>query len=93
MKACTVSFSDPDGIRHVADVQADSLFEAVAIAVRAFRLNECKPAMNSKFEVQVREPSVVHVVTLRKVEEFIDGPCKSPKEKLVKERLRGFLTG
>src|SRR5258706_16266094 len=36
-RTCAVSFVDLRGIRHTAEVQADSLYEAVVLAVRVFR--------------------------------------------------------
>jgi hypothetical protein len=34
---------------------------------------------------------VTHTVTLRKVQEWLNGACRSPNEKAVKERLKGLL--
>ena len=36
-RACTVSYTGPDGIRHSVNVQAETLYEAVVLAIRAFR--------------------------------------------------------
>ncbi len=40
---CAVSFSDTDGITHTARVQAESLYEAVALAVAEFRQDQLVP--------------------------------------------------
>ncbi len=37
---CRISFSDPDGVVHALDVDAESLYEAVAIAVAQFRADD-----------------------------------------------------
>jgi hypothetical protein len=37
MARCTVSFTDTNGILHSAEVEAESLYEAVARAVSEFR--------------------------------------------------------
>ena len=34
---CAVSFVDSDGLPHIAHLQAESLYEAVALAVAQFR--------------------------------------------------------
>jgi hypothetical protein len=36
-RTCTVSFTGHDGIRHSVNVQAETLYEAVVLAIRAFR--------------------------------------------------------
>jgi hypothetical protein len=41
--------------------------------------------------VEVQAPSVKHRVTILKIREWLDGGAKSPKERLVKERLKGLL--
>ena len=40
---CRVSFTDSDGILHGVDVDAESLYEAVAIAVAQFREDDVSP--------------------------------------------------
>jgi hypothetical protein len=62
---CTVSFTDPDGLRHSVNVQAETLYEAVALAVQAFREHQCAPTPMSAFEVEARSPAVLHTVTMR----------------------------
>ena len=93
VRACIVSFTDPDGFRHSVEVQAESLYEAVVLATRAFREHECTPGPASRLEVEVRSPNVTHEVTMRKVQEWLDGACKSPNEKVTKQRLKGLLAG
>ena len=84
-------YTDSACVRHSTEVHADSLYEAVALATRAFREHKCVPSPASRLEVEVRGPSVVHTVTLAKVQEWLEGACKSPSEKVVKERLKGLL--
>jgi hypothetical protein len=40
MNRCRVSFTDTNGIPHDVDVQAESLYEAVALAVAEFRADK-----------------------------------------------------
>ncbi len=90
--SCLVSFTDVEGLRHSTEVHADTLYEAVILATRAFKLHDCTPGPASQLQVEVRSPSVIHTVTMRKVREWLEGACKSPNEKVVKERLKGLLT-
>jgi hypothetical protein len=91
VRACTVSFTGPDGIRHSVNVQAETLNAAVAMAVRAFRGHDCAPTQASTLEVEARSPSVTHTVSMRKVHEWLEAASKSPNEKLVKERLKRMM--
>jgi hypothetical protein len=93
VRPCIVSFTDPEGFRHSVEVQAESLYEAVVLATRAFREHACAPGPASRLEVEVKSPNVTHEVTMRKVQEWLDGTCKSPNEKVTKQRLKGLLAG
>jgi hypothetical protein len=88
---CIVSFVDPDGLRHSVEVQAGSMYEAAALALRTFRHHKCGPGEASRFEVEVRS-SVVHTITVRRVQEWLGGSAKDPKEAATKHRLRELLT-
>jgi hypothetical protein len=90
-KLCKVSFTDPDGIVHSAQVQAESLYEAAALGIRAFRQHGGGLGPASRLEVEVSGRSVTHTLTVRKLEEWVSGACRSPDEKLAKERLKTLL--
>jgi hypothetical protein len=90
-RICTVSFTDPDGLRHSVNVQAETLYEAVALAVRAFREHQCAPTPMTAFEVEARSPAVTHTVTMRKVEDWPRSSAKSPADRIMKERLKGMM--
>jgi len=90
MAACIVSFVDTEGLRHAVEVEADSLFEAAALAVRTFKQHDCTPGELSKLEVEIRS-SITHTVTLKKIRSWLQGGAKTPKEAVIKERLRALL--
>ena len=90
-RTCTVSFTGPDGIRHSVNVQAETLYEAVVLAVRAFREHECAPGTVSDLEVEARSPGVTHTVSIAKVQTWLQSSAKSPADKIMKERLKGLL--
>jgi len=90
-RRCTVSFSDPDGIAHAVTVQAETLYEAAVLALRAFREHQCAPGPAALLEVEVRGPSVVHKLTVSKVEDWLNSTCRSPREEITKERLKESL--
>jgi hypothetical protein len=90
-RSCTVSFTGPDGIRHSVNVQAETLYEAVVLAICAFREHDCAPGSGSQLEVEAKSPSVTHTVSMAKVQDWLRSSAKSPSDKIMKERLKGLL--
>lgn len=90
MATCVVSFVDNDGIRHTVEVEAESLFEAAALALRTFKLHSCEPGLITKLEVEIRSV-VTHTVTPKRLHQWLEGGAKSPKEAMIKEHLRELL--
>jgi hypothetical protein len=88
-RTCTVSFTGDDGIRHSVNVRAETLYEAVALAVREFRAHDCPPGTASEMEVEARSPAVTHTISLGKLRTWLQSSAKSPSDKILKERLRG----
>jgi hypothetical protein len=83
-RASTVSYTGPDGIRHSVNVQAETLYEAVVLAIRAFREHECAPGAGSQLEVEARSPAVTHTVSMAKVQDWLRSSAKSPSDKIMK---------
>jgi len=90
MATCIVSYLDIQGLRHTVEVDAESLYEAAALAIRAFRRHDWEPGDLSKLEVEIRS-SITHTVTPKRVREWLAGGARSPKEAVMKERLRALL--
>jgi len=90
MAQCIVSFVDLDGVRHSVEVQADGLYEAAVLGLCGFRKHEVEPGAVTQLEVEVRS-SVTHTLTVTKVREWLQRGVRTPKEAILKERLRGLL--
>ncbi|MGI8835327.1 MAG: hypothetical protein ACR2H4_01670 [Pyrinomonadaceae bacterium] len=90
MASCVVSYLDTSGIRHTVGLEAESLYEAAALALRAFRQHDCDPGVMGKLEVEIRS-SVTHTLTVQRLETWLSGGAKSPKEAVMKERLQELL--
>ena len=45
----------------------------------------------STMEVEARSPSVTDTVSMRKVQDWLNGGAKSPSEKIIKDRLKGLM--
>ena len=90
MANCFVSYVDVSGIRHTVEVSADSLYEAAVLAVRILEQHDCAPGDMNALEVEIRS-SVTHTLTLKKVKEWVNGGARTPKEAVLRDRLRGML--
>ncbi len=93
LRVCTVGFKDVRGIRHSADVEAESLNEAVVLAVRRFRQDPWMPQVGTAtvLDVEVREPSTKHSISLQQVERWLAGASSNPTEAMKKAKLKMIL--
>lgn len=93
VRVCTVSFQDSRGIRHAVDVEAESLYEAVVLAVRRFRSDPWAQhiAAGTVLDVDVREPSVRHSISLQQVERWLGGATANPNDASKKAKLKLIL--
>ena len=71
-------------------ISAASMYEAAAMAVRAFREHDCEPGPLSQLEIEIRT-SVTHTLTVKKLREWLNGGAKTPKEVVMKDRLRELM--
>jgi hypothetical protein len=92
---CRVSFTDQDEVLHTVEVDAESLYEAVAHAVAEFRAAapiKAAPAPTTEFTVSVYRKPVEHRIRLTQVEKWAehttkDGPAGIMKRDRVKKLL------
>lgn len=91
---CRVSFEDTEGVTHAALVQAESLYEAVALAVKEFSQDPMvpRPAPTAEFIVALERPPVEHRVRLGQVSKWAEsttreGPAGVTKRQRVKDSL------
>jgi len=89
---CRVSFTDIEGMTHSVSVTALSLFEATGLAVAAFREAGIQaPGPMTTFTVTACQPETQHKVPMSKLEAWLKGCGGSPKEQMVKQRIKGLL--
>jgi hypothetical protein len=92
-KTCIVSFQGPSGIRHAAEVEAESLYEAAVLGVR--RLNQSIWSENvgpaTVLDIEVREPGSRHSISLQQVERWLAGATTNPNEASKKAKLKMML--
>ena len=83
------------GIEHAVEVSAQSVYEAVAQALRAFRDHEwCEVLSHSMASVvvSVKQPEVEHRVRIRDFENWLQSAGRSPAEMALKSWLRDILS-
>ncbi len=92
-RACSVSFKDERGIRHGVTVEAESVYEAAVKAVAIFRGDpwSAQVGVATVLDVEVREPSTTHAVSLQQVERWLAGTTPNPSEASRKVRLKMML--
>jgi hypothetical protein len=69
---CRVSFTDSEGISHAVEVQAESLYEAVALAVSEFRNDSVTsmPGPMTEFMISIQRPATEHRIRLGQVSQW-----------------------
>jgi hypothetical protein len=92
-KTCRVSFTDLTGIRHRVEIQAESLYEAAVVGLKALKKAERIDAVGpaTSLEIQVLEPAAVHVLLVAQLTRWLDGGSKNPAEAVTKKRLKQLL--
>ncbi len=90
MARCIVSYLDTEGLRHSVEVDAESLYEAGVLALKAFKQHSCEPGALSMLEVEI-QTSIKHTVTPKKIQSWLNGGARTPKEAAEKKRLRALL--
>jgi hypothetical protein len=94
---CRVTYRDIEGIEHSVEVEAESLYEAIAQAVRRFRHDDGwamhPPGPGCHFHVKaLRDTPITYSISLDKVQEFaLHGTAKGPQDILRKKRIRELL--
>ncbi len=93
VRLCTVSLTDPSGIRHTVEVQAESLYEAAALGLAALKREAWVegPRRAATLEISVFGPVVKHAISVDRVLAWLDGVTTSPSELLKKQRLKSLL--
>ncbi len=94
MASCTVSYLDNERIEHAVTVTAESLYEAAALGYEALAsadLVEGRPEPGTVLEIIVHSPTVKHRVSVAKLRQWIERGGKSPREVVIKQRLKERL--
>jgi hypothetical protein len=92
---CRVSFTDSEGVLHGVDVEAESLYEAVAIAFASFREDDVSPSIPgpmTEFTVAVYRNPVEHKIRLNQVMKWAEPTTKEgPAGIMKRQKIRTLL--
>jgi hypothetical protein len=92
-KVCLITVTDARGIRHTAEVSAESMFEAAVLGLAALKSDEWTERIGpaTRLEVKVQAPAVTHVLSVLQIHRWLDGVATSPKELSKKKTLKALL--
>lgn len=94
LRNCKVTCCDLKGVEHTVEVTADTLYEAVAQGLRAFRDADWASDMGrgqTSITVTVKQPEIQHKVRVKDFETWLESTGRSPAEMSLKTRLRELL--
>jgi hypothetical protein len=88
-----VTVIDIRGVRHTAEVTAESLYEAAALGLAALKRDgwsgQVGPA--TRIDVRVQEPIITHQITVQQIERWLEGATINPSETIKKQKLKALL--
>jgi phosphoribosylformimino-5-aminoimidazole carboxamide ribonucleotide (ProFAR) isomerase len=93
VRSCRVTIRDTEGIEHSAEVSAESLYEAVALGLRAIRQCSWVEDIGQNFTIRVlaRDTPVEHSVEFRAFHKWLEQPGRSPRDITARLRIREIL--
>jgi hypothetical protein len=94
-RLCRVSFRDRDGVEHVAEVTAASLFEAAAVALKQFRRAEWSREASldtATLRVEVCE-SAFYNVKVAELEAWLKRTGGAPRDIIARQKVRSRIGG
>jgi hypothetical protein len=93
-RKCIVSLRDEEGVEHSAELVAESLYEAAALALQQFRRSEWSREASLEagtLRVEVCEPSTFYRVKVRDVENWLARSAGKPREVAARQKVRAKL--
>jgi len=92
-RRCLVSFRDGDGVEHVAEVTADSLFEAGALALQQFRRSDWSREASLEtgtLRLEVCE-STIYNLKVAELEAWLKRTGGAPRDVAMRQKVRAKL--
>jgi hypothetical protein len=91
---CQVSFLDSDGTEHAVEVEAETLYDAVGLAIARF--HDAPDDMlcispRGRFTVEVRQPTTTHTVQYAAFAKWMNKPFGPPRDLAIRAKLWELL--
>jgi hypothetical protein len=93
-RKCVVKLRDAEGVEHAAQVSAESLYEAACLALRQFRRSAWsrETAVDAgTLQVEVWESPTVYKISVARLEKWLSRAGGSPREVVLRQKIRGIL--
>jgi len=93
-RKCVVKLRDAEGVEHAAQVNAESLYEAACLALRRFRGSAWsrETAVDAgTLQVEVWESPTVYKISVASLEKWLVRGGGSPREVVLREKIRGLM--
>jgi hypothetical protein len=94
VRSCRVTIADTEGVSHSVEVTAATLYEAVALGLKAIRGHDWAQGLSEQFgtvRVAVTEIPVEHTVKLRDFASWLERTAGSPRDVTARSRVREIL--
>jgi hypothetical protein len=94
VRTCRVTVTDMEGVAHTVQVTAATLYEAVALGIKAVRGSEWVESIAdglNKVSVVVQNVPVEHAVRLKEFNTWLNRSGGSPAEMTNRKRVRHIL--
>jgi hypothetical protein len=94
LRRCRVVVKDIEAVVHSTEVTAESLNEAIGLALAVFRKEEWAALLpeSARVQIEVQTPTVEHTVELQKWWTWLDRTGGlSPRETILRKRIRELL--
>ena len=96
LRTCTVAVKDLRGVEHSIEVTAETLYEAIAMALAALQQDNWVGEIGQGFAtviVLVQQPPVKHEVKMKDFVSWLGRQGRSPAEVILKQKLEKILGG
>jgi hypothetical protein len=93
-RCCRVTVTDMDGIEHTAQVSANSLYEAVALGLRAIKKSSWAgeiPEGMTTVTVHIIDDPIQHTVQMKVFRNWIAREGGSPADRAARAKVREIL--
>jgi hypothetical protein len=93
VRSCRVTIKDMQDVSHTVEVTAESLYEAVALGLRAIRGRDWVEGLRDQFkvDVSVSEILVRHTVEVKEFNTWLEREGGAPRDLVQRKRARKIL--